>query len=607
MVREVDAAWERARGRGTRAADGRPGAGHWTQGARYVLSATFDPRNRRLRGSGTLRYLNRSPDTLTRVALQLSQNLFAKNAPSREQVPVTGGLSIETLCVSRLRGAAARALCAPTPGRDTSALQSDFTVGWVTLPAPLLPGDSVDLLAAWSFVLPGRGAPRMGSDGVVHMAGYWYPQFAVYDDVVGWQVDPYLATGEFYMDQASYDVRITVPTGMLVAATGTLQNPEAVLTPTQRERLQRAARSFQPVAIVARDEPRGSGTPSQTWHYVSEGTRDFAFYMSRDVVWDAMAALVPRGRAQDTVLIHALYPPSRKAWRRAADYGRIAIEEFSRRFWPYPWPQMTVVEGIVEGGMEYPMLTIITAATADELFGTTAHEVAHMWFPMQVGSDERRYAWMDEGMADWMQAQAERAQSTTKEDGADLPDAYAMLAGRSDEGMLVPADGYSSLYSYVMASYDKLSVVFRAYSAQYGDSALMAGVRAYGLAWRGKHPYPADFYRMVFAAAGDERDVFVDEWIRGTGTLDASVSLVNRQRDSVTVRVTSSGGAHTAIPVTIVRDGEPPERRVISARAFRENPVQEFRIGRIRHLQRVTLDADGITPDRVRQNNVALP
>lgn len=138
---------------------------------------------------------------------------------------------------------------------------------------------------------------------------------SVYDDVAGWDANPYLATGELYMDHADYDVQVTAPSAMLVAATGVLQNAESVVTPSARERLQRAARSF---------------------------------------------ALVPRGGvAPDTVLVHA-YRPRVRSWRAAADDGRLSIEHFSRLLWAYPWPQMTLVEGIVEGGMEHPMLSAVS-------------------------------------------------------------------------------------------------------------------------------------------------------------------------------------------------------------------------------------------------------
>ncbi len=577
------------------------------QGARYELRATLDPGTRTLFGEGLLRYRNRSPDTLRTLALSLAQNLFRAGAPHDEAVPVTGGIILERFCVARESRAPGGRLCG---GESTSAvspaLRVDNTIAWLTLPVPLAPGDSVDVRANWRFVIPPRDAPRMGTDGSVTMVGYWYPQFCVYDDVAGWETDPYLATGEFYMDHADYDVQVTVPGGFLVAATGVLQNPAEVLSPSARERLQHAARSFAAVTIVNDSLRRAHAatTPGTvaTWHFVANDVRDFAFYTSREVVWDAMAAVVPRAGApavSDTILVHAFYRPREASWRRAADYGRQSVEAFSHLLWPYPWPQLTLVEGIVDGGMEYPMLTVVSVGSdGRELLSTIAHETGHMWYPMQVGSDERRFAWMDEGIASWLERVLLRASSGHDDDEEAVPDLYRTVTGmRAEQPMLTHADHYNGALTYTAASYDKLVVVFRAFSAEYGDSALVQGLRAYGAAWTGRHPYPPDFFRMVFARAGADRDVFVREWMRGTGHFDARIDDVVRLRDTLTVTIRSSGGAHLSVPVVVSRDGEASERVVIPAADFRRDSVQVVRIAGARSVRSIVLDPDHTRPD----------
>ena len=603
VVQRVDSLWRSAVSRGTRAESGMPGPQYWVQHARYELRATIDPTAAKLRGEGTLRYHNRSPDTLRVIALTLAQNLFRSGAPRDEAVPTTGGVSLDGLCVSKQRGAPAAALC--SSDRTTGALRVDFTVAWLTLPAPLLPGDSVDVMARWRFAIPPDAAPRMGTDGSVSMLGYWYPQFAVYDEVTGWQVDPYLATGEFYMDHADYDVRITAPAGYLVAATGTLRNPGAVLPAPVRDRLQRAARSFAAIPVVSDSVRKAGGATlsgsALTWHFTADSVRDFAFYVSREVVWDAMAALVPRtaGAGSDTVLIHAFYRPRERLWRRAADYGRQSIEHYSRTLWRYPWPQMTVVEGIVSGGMEYPMLTIVSVGNDPrELQTTIAHEVGHMWFPMQVGSDERRFAWMDEGLASWLERSAMRASSGRDDDTDGIPDLYRMIQSmRAEQSMLTHSDHFRTSLAYTAAAYDKLVVVLRAFATEYGDSSLVHGVRAYGRAWSGRHPYPPDFTRLVFAAAGGERDAFVNEWIRGTGRFDARITDVARERDTLTVSIRSDGGAHLSVPVQIMRDDRAAETILIPASAFRREMTQQLRVGGARSVTAIVLDPQRTRPD----------
>ena len=610
VVQHVDSLWAAAERGGTRTATGRPGARNWVQGARYELRATIDSAMRTVHADGLLRYRNRSPDTLRAVAISLAQNLFRADAPHNEPVPVTGGLVLDGLCIALSHSDSPSHECPSSSANSVAAaLRVDHTIAWLTLPTPLLPGDSLDLLARWHFVIPTDDAPRMGSDGSVTMIGYWYPQFCVYDDVVGWEVDPYLATGEFYMDAADYDVRISAPLGFLIAATGTLRNPAEVLTPEARRRLAEAAHSFAVVPIV-NDSLRAANAATLpgavlTWHFAADSVRDFAFYASKDVVWDALAALVPHvGGGQDTVLVQALYRTRRHDWRKAADYGRQSLEHFSRLLWPYPWPQLTLVEGIVDGGMEYPMLTVVSVSgDAHELLTTLAHEIGHMWFPMQAGSDERRFAWMDEGVASWLERSLLHASVGHDDDEDGVPDLYRTITGmRAEQSMLTHADHFSSLLTYTAASYDKLVVVFRAYSAEYGDSSLVHGLRAFGEAWRGRHPYPPDFWRMVFAAAGDEREAFVREWIRGTGHFDARIDDVVRAHDSLTVTITSVGGAHMSVPVVVTRQNGRVERLRIPVAAFRRSTTQTLHLADAHSVTSIALDPERATPDVNRAN-----
>ncbi len=611
----MDSLWSAAVQRGTRTNDGTPGPHYWVQSAKYELRAAIDPAAATLRADGLLRYRNRSPDALRTIALSLAQNLFRATAPHDETVPATGGMTIDGFCIARLtRMPPASSCTANSATAPTAALRVDNTIAWLSLPVPLGPGDSVDIRARWHFSIPSEAAPRMGSDGSVTMIGYWYPQFCVYDDIGGWEVDPYLATGEFYMDAADYDVSITAPAGFLVAATGTLANPGDVLTAAARERLLRAAHSFAVVTIVNDSLRRAnSGTmpgATLTWHFTADSVRDFAFYTSDEVTWDAMAALVPRATGgSDTVLIHALYRPRMHDWRQAAEHGRQSIEQFSRLLWPYPWPQMTLVEGIVDGGMEYPMLTVVSVGgDSHELLVTLAHEIGHMWFPMQAGSDERRFAWMDEGTASWMERRLLQVSVGHDDDDDGIPDLYRTVTGtHASQSMLTHADHFSSALTYTAASYDKLVVVFRAFGAEYGDSALVRGLAAFGGTWSGRHPYPPDFTRMVFAAAGEERDAFVRDWIRGTGHFDARLDDVTRAHDTLTVTVSSAGGAHVSVPVVVTRSGGRVERLRIAASAFRRQSSQTLRIGDARSVTSIVLDPEHLTPDTNRANQRWAP
>jgi hypothetical protein len=297
---------------------------------------------------------------------------------------------------------------------DTGASYSvDGTVLRVGLPRSLKPRDSVDLDLAWAFQVPPDGAPRGGTTGDVFMVSYWYPRLAVYDDVTGWQIDPYLGTAEFYMGYGDYEVNLAIPQGWLVGATGELLNATEVLSKQSRDRLAEARRGGGVVHVV-REQDRGVGATKATntgfdgvltWKFRAQNVRDFDWGASSKFLWDATIAVVgdrDHDGQPDTTSINTFYRPDarRWSWDKSAEYERSAVEFLSSYLWPYPWSQMTALEGPVScTGMEYPMLTCIGGPRDTlSLYSVQIHETGHMWFPMQVGSDERRYAWQDEGL-----------------------------------------------------------------------------------------------------------------------------------------------------------------------------------------------------------------
>ncbi|MEF8797590.1 MAG: M1 family peptidase, partial [Salinivenus sp.] len=253
-----DRAFRRAREAGTRTRSGAPGPNYWTNTATYDLTATVDPSANTLRGSGTIRYRNNSPDTLRRLAVHLRQNIHKEGTLRNRPAEVTGGMTLDQLTLG-----GADTLRRVESRRQLRRLGQGYVVQDTRLivfpPEPLPPDTTATLNVDWHFRIPGADNFRMGQDGEVYYLAYWYPQMAVYDDVDGWTAQPYQGDGEFYMGYADYDVSITVPEGWLVGATGTLQNADAVLTDSVQARLERARRGDAVVNVVDRGE-RGAGT-----------------------------------------------------------------------------------------------------------------------------------------------------------------------------------------------------------------------------------------------------------------------------------------------------------------------------------------------------------
>jgi hypothetical protein len=357
--------FSRAVARRTRTRTGRPGSSYWQQYSTYRLEAAYDPGTKRLRGRGSLRYDNRSPDTLRNVFLHLYPNLFAPDAIRNEAVPVTGGVELRRVAIDGHT-------VGPAPNDTAAGYDVASTILRVRPPTRVMPGASVQLEVEWEYTIPPEGAPRGGQDGEIAYIAYWYPQFAVYDDVARrWQTDPYMGNAEFYMGYGDYDVSITVPEGWLVTATGELVNGAEVLSAQTLARLDTARRS-RAVTHVVRESDRGAGKATVrgrdgklTWRFRATNVRDFAFGTSDRYLWDATIAIVgdaPGDGRADTSAIHTFWRPERRAWAwdQSARYAQHSVEFLSRYLWPYPYPHMTAVDGVVScSGMEYPMMTCI--------------------------------------------------------------------------------------------------------------------------------------------------------------------------------------------------------------------------------------------------------
>jgi peptidase M1-like protein len=578
--------------RGTRTRTGSPGPRYWQQWARYRLAAELDPVSARLTGRGSVRYFNRSPDTLPDIWVHLHQNLFAPTEPRNEEVPPTTGMELSRVVAE---GAVIQAVPPAQLGRRAGGgYVVDATRLRIRLPRPLLPRDSADLEFQWAFTVPPDGAPREGTDGEIFMIAYWYPQIAVYDDVNGWQRDPYLGTSEFYMGYGDYDVELTVPEGWLIGGTGTLTNATDVLSAETRARLDRARRSGDVVHVVA-DGDRGAGraTPRAqnrklTWRFRAPNVRDFAFGTSDQYLWDATIATAgdaDRDGRPDTASIHTFYRPSRRqwAWDQSATYARSSIEYLSRFLWPYAYPQMTAVDGVVScSGMEYPMVTCIGGPRDTlALYSVIVHEFGHMWFPMQVGSDEKRHAWQDEGLTRFNQIQGMQEYFKGYDRLSISRNNYIAIAQTDlEEPLMRHGDHYRwGTPAYAVASYDKMALNLEMLRALLGETTFMRAYREYGRRWLNKHPTPYDMWNTFEEIAGRDLDWFWRTWWYETWTLDHVLAGVRTAPAGVEIDIEDRGMAFLPARVAVTRADGSVERA--------EVPVEVWLGGTRRHTLRL--------------------
>jgi len=599
--------FEQALTNGTRTANGQPGASYWTNTTAYDIDVALSPVTKQLQASVVITYTNNSPDALSQVAIHLRQNLHREGVVRNRPQQLTGGVKL-----GRVRYNDTTLLEIPTLRGEAVGYTVDGTVMQITLPDTIPSGGTATFAIDYSFKVPEAGAPRMGQDGEVFYLGYWYPQMAVYDDVDGWVADPYMGNGEFYMGYAEYDVRITVPEGWLVGATGTLQNPDEVLTERTQQRLAEAAQSWAITTIVGADDRQAGAstldTPTNTitWHYAAQNVRDFAFGTSDQYVWDATHATVNAKDGEQTVMLHSFYRPGTPAWERSAEYGQFSIEFMSERFFPYPYPHMTSVEGVIGGGMEFPMITLIGGTrTPQSLFGVTFHEIAHMWFPMVVGQNEKRFTWMDEGLTSFNTSEASAAfwQADSWNPGRQ---SYYFIAGTGNE---VQSMRHGDRYpvgtpARGIASYNKPAVALHALRGLFGDEKFYEAYAEYARRWTYKHPQPFDLFNTFEDVLGQDLDWFWTSLFYETWTLDHAVQAVESTSGGVEIVIADNGLTPMPALVRITyADGTIDEGVV---------PVQTWldgnRAARLRFdagtVTRVELDPNLYLPDIDRANNI---
>ena len=625
--------FERAVANGTRTETGRPGAAYWQNRADYDLTARLDEDAMTIEGTGAITYENQSPDSLAHLVLKLRQNVHAPGVPRNRPVAVTGGLTLDALTVD---GAPVEDVTSPaTPGTYTSRVTPgtyavDGTILTLALPSPLAPGGTVRLDVAWSYpVPPATGTYRQGTDGEVVYVGYWYPQLAVYDDVDGWNTDPYLGNGEHYMGYGDYTVAFDVPAGWLAWGTGTLENEADVLTAETRRRLDRA-RAGDGIVHVVTEAERGRATaPGRdgrlVWQFRAESVRDVALSASPAYVWDATHADVDQDGdgTDEAVLINAFYRPGTASWERSAEFGKFAIEHLSEMLLPYPYPHMTAVEGVIGGGMEYPMMTLIGGDRTDaSLFGVTYHEIGHMWFPMVVGSNEKAFTWMDEGLTSFNTNEGAAAFFDGSAPGRPEADAWDRarqshyrLAGT---GYAVPPMRHNDRFplgggtrevdpvggsARVIASYSTPAVLMRALEGVVGREALFGAYQEYARRWAFKHPTPYDLFNTFEDALGQDLDWLWTPTLFETWTVDQGLVNVRDGAGGLEVIVEDLGLAPMPAVVAVTYADGRVERRTLGVEVWLAGTTEATVTFPAGEAVRVDLDPDGFLHDADRSNN----
>ena len=620
----------RAFAMGTRDSTGRPGRNYWRLRVDYAIDARLDPATSRISGSERIVVHNTSDSALTSIVLRLDPNIFRGNVPRGSSYPAenTDGMIITRLVVNGQPvdlnpparggagvGGAAAAPPVPTQPTVTGLAQ---TVARIGLPTPVAPKSRATLDIDWNFKVPGgpglghRMTMRWGD--TLYQPTQWYPRVAVYDDLRGWDGEPYLGPAEFYNNFGRFEVRLNVPAGWLVSGTGVLQNPEQVLTPAARQRLARVIRTDSLVTIVGPDEigPGAATAPGErlTWHFVADTVNDFAWLTAKKLVWQATRAMIPQ---RGPVPIHMLYQPGNaRAYANAASITRHALEFYSRLWMPYEFPQLTLQDG-PSAGMEYPMVINSNQGAAD-------HETAHQWWPMVVGTNETWYGWMDEGFDQYMNilSAADTRGEPPNLDGRGQM--YGRTTGDEREAPLMwNANQAGPMYGF--QAYTKTPMMLSMLGGVVGDSAVWRAMSDYARTWRFKHPSPWDYMFFMNATLGQDLGWFWYYWLFTTESVDGSIRSVTTAgpRTTVTVRQDGQMPSPVVLEVRFAPTGPPirpmPNSRMTdSVTAVVTWPVDVWFAGNRtfeaqldfggRAIERITFDPRRRFPDRDPSDNV---
>ncbi|UCG87039.1 MAG: M1 family metallopeptidase [Gemmatimonadota bacterium] len=601
--------------RGTRTTDGTPGPRYWQQWTEYQLSARLMPERRLVEGRASIVYRNRSPNPLTLVALQLLQNLHASGAVRNRAAQVTGGVELRSVMLPGLK-------LEPREQRDGPGYTVDGTIVRVYPPQPIQPGATLSISVDWAFTVPQAGAgARMGwsENNLFHIA-YWYPQVAVFDDVDGWHTDQFLGRAEFYGGFASYDLTVAAPEGWVVMATGELLNPEQVLASRVLGRYREAHESDDVVHVITADDfgpGRATGISPDgylRWRFHADSVRDVAFSAMSESLWDAARTPVGDKDGDGTMeyaLVNAFWRTTAPKWSNAWRYAQHSIDFLSR--WtglPYPWPHVTSVEGggIIGGGMEFPMMTLIgdyNQRSDSALYYVHAHELAHMWLPMMVNTDERRYAWMDEGMTTFNENQARKEFFPGV--NHDQPDvaSYLYVARSGLEGeMMRVSDYHYPGPAYGTASYSKPATTLVALRGLLGEETFLLGLRDFIGTWAFKHPKPWDLFNIFDRVSGEDLDWFWRSWYYETWVLDHEVAAVSQMNGTATILIRDRGWVPMPARVTItLADGTVLTREVPVRHWLAGNTTAEIMMDVDQAVTRVEIDAAEAFPDIDRSNN----
>jgi hypothetical protein len=610
-------------GTSTRSASGQPGAEYWQNRADYQLSAKLNEANNEIVGSGTVTYTNNSPDKMNFVWMHLDQNLFKADSRGNAVVPVNGsrngaqgqvfdgGHKIKSVTVvATING--------KTTETEAKYLISDTRMQ-VFLPQSLnAKGGVVKIKIDFSYISPVEGSDRTGvldtKNGKIFTIAQWYPRMCVYDDVRGWNTNPYLGASEFYLEYGDFDVNITAPANHIVVCSGELTNPSEVYTADEQKRLSEAKQSDKTVMIRTAEEmdlsSKNNTNAVKTWKFKIKNSRDVSWASSAAFILDGAKINLPSGKKSLALSVYPVESAGNEAWGRSTEYTKASIENYSKRWFEYPYASAINVAGN-EGGMEYPGIVFCSwESKGEDLWGVTDHEFGHIWFPMIVGSNERLFAWMDEGFNTFINSLSteEFNNGEYKPKPTDLHQMADFFTNPKNETMMSSPDNMKEANIGLLAYYKPSSGLTILREQVLGAERFDLALRTYIERWAYKHPTPDDFFRTMENVAGEDLSWFWRGWFQYNWRLDQGINSIKYVKNDPKqgIVITIENFEKMAMPVTLeVKTKSGATSRIkLPVEIWQRNTDWSFKHNSTEEIESITIDPDHVLPDSNDSNNI---
>jgi hypothetical protein len=608
----------------TRSASGAPGHEYWQNRADYKLTAKLNETTNEIIGTSVVTYTNNSNDKMGFVWMHLDQNLFKSDSRGNALIPLNGSRngargeifdgghkikSVKVITTSKGKSIEKEAKFSITDTRMQVFLDDDLKAK----------GGVVKIKIDFSYISPREGSDRTGvldtKNGKIFTIAQWYPRMCVYDDLRGWNTNPYLGASEFYLEYGDFDVNITVPSNHIVVCSGELLNPTAVYTTAEQKRIAQAKQSEKTVMIRSAEEVTANALKSETlsektWHFKIKNSRDLSWASSAAFIMDGARINLPSGKKSLALSVYPVESAGEKAWGRATEYTKTSIENYSKRWFEYPYPVATNVAGN-EGGMEYPGIVFCSwESKGEDLWGVTDHEFGHVWFPMIVGSNERLFGWMDEGFNTFINSlsSVDFNNGEYKSKVTDMHQNAEYFTDPKTEPIMSSPDNMKERNIGLLCYFKPASGLVLLREQVLGPERFDLAFRTYVERWAFKHPAPDDFFRTMENVSGEDLSWFWRGWIINNWRLDQGVNSVKYVKNDPSKGAVISIENFEKMAMPVVLDIKTKSGKVtrvkLPVEVWQRNVEWSFKVNTTEEIMTVTLDPDHAFPDVNEKNNI---